>query len=436
MRTIVTIALKDLRLLSRDRAGFFWVLGFPFLMAIFFGSIFGGDDGGGPLHIAAVDLDRSPYSGAFFRALRASEALRVVDAPLDSARSLVRRGRLTAYVALPPGAAQAFGFGGGDSGAIELGIDPSRRAEIGYLKGLVAQATFAAMQGQFGPGGDGPAQIRTTIESIQADGTRSPEDRAKWTRVLTDLETFLTSLESSRGGAGGATGTAAADSASAADSAGVLAGPNIRTVDVSEAREGPRSAYEVTFPSSVMWALIGVCMSFAVSIVDERRRGTFRRLRIAPIAAWHIVAGKGLAAFLTAIGAAALLLLFGSVVFGVRIPNPIGLAAAIGAAAYCFTGVMMLISVLGRTHQAVAGAGWAVLLVMSMTGGGMVPLMAMPPWMQTVSNFSLVKWGVLAVEGAVWRGFGWGEMAGPLAVLTGFGTVALAFGIARLRATD
>ena len=424
MRTVVTIALKDIRLLSRDRAGFFWVLGFPFLMAIFFGSIFGGDGGSGPIDVAAVDLDRSEYSGAFFRALRASEALRVVDAPLDSAQTLVRRGRLTAYVALLPGAGAALGFGGGDSGAIELGIDPSRRAERGYLKGLVTQAVFTAMQGQFGPGGGGSAMIHKSIESIQADGTRSPEDRQRWTRVLSDLETFMTSLESSRATEG------------PADSTNALGGPNIRTVDMTETREGPQSAYEITFPSSVMWALVGVCMSFAVSIVDERRRGTFHRLRIAPIPPWQIVAGKGLAAFLTAVGAASLLLLFGAVVFHIRIVNPLALAAALVAAAYCFTGVMMLISVLGRTHQAVAGAGWAVLLVMSMTGGGMVPLMAMPPWMQAVSNFSLVKWGVLALEGAIWRGFGWGEMAGPLAVLVGLGSIALAIGTARLRASD
>jgi ABC-2 type transport system permease protein len=425
MRAIVTIALKDLKLLSRDRAGFFWVLGFPFLMAIFFGSIFGGG-GGGPLDIAVVDQDRSAYSAALVRALRSSEALRVVEAPLDSARALVRRGRLAAYVALPRGAGASLGFGGGDSASIELGIDPSRRAERGYLKGLVAQAVFTAMQGQFGPGGSGPDLVRTSIASLEADSSRTPEDRARWTQVLRNLETFMTSLDASRSPIANAAGAGATPDSG-------LAGPNIRTVDITESESGPRSAYEVTFPSSIMWALIGVCMSFAISIVEERRRGTFHRLRIAPIAPWHIVAGKGLAAYVTSIGAALLLLLFGSMVFGVRITNPPALAAAILASAFCFTGVMMLISVLGRTHQAVAGAGWAVLLVMSMTGGGMVPLMAMPPWMQAVSQFSIVRWGVLAVEGAIWRGFGWAEMAGPLAVLVGLGFVTLAFGVARLR---
>ena len=41
MRSLLTLAGKDLRLLVRDRAGLFWVLFFPLIMAIFFGSIFG-----------------------------------------------------------------------------------------------------------------------------------------------------------------------------------------------------------------------------------------------------------------------------------------------------------------------------------------------------------------------------------------------------------
>jgi ABC-2 type transport system permease protein len=89
---------------------------------------------------------------------------------------------------------------------------------------------------------------------------------------------------------------------------------------------------------------------------------------------------------------------------------------------------MMLIASVGRSPQSVAGAGWAVMLVMSMTGGGMVPLAFMPEWMQSFSNVSLVKWAITGVEGAVWRGFTWAEMAVPLAILVGAGALALAIG--------
>jgi ABC-2 type transport system permease protein len=200
--------------------------------------------------------------------------------------------------------------------------------------------------------------------------------------------------------------------------------------------QGPRTAYEVTFPSALAWALIGTCMSFAISIVYERITGTFLRLRLAPVSRSQVLAGKGLACFLACLGSTVLLLLIGHFIFRIRVTNPLGLAAAILGAALCFTGLMMLIASVGRSPQSVSGAGWAVMLVMSMTGGGMIPLIAMPPWMQSVSNFSLVKWAILGVEGAVWRGFGWGEMMLPLGILIVAGSIGLALGAGALSRSE
>ena len=71
---------------------------------------------------------------------------------------------------------------------------------------------------------------------------------------------------------------------------------------------------------------------------------------------------------------------------------------------------MMMIAGLARTEQAVAGAGWAMLMPMTMFGGGMMPQFIMPGWMQTVGNFSPVKWAILAFECAVWLSFTLSEM--------------------------
>ena len=50
-------------------------------------------------------------------------------------------------------------------------------------------------------------------------------------------------------------------------------------------------------------------------------------------------------------------------------------------------------------------------MLMAMFGGGMIPLVFMPKFMQTLSNFSPAKWSVLALEGAIWRGFTLGRNA-------------------------
>jgi ABC-2 type transport system permease protein len=447
MRAIVAIALKDLRLLLRDKADLFWVLLFPILIAFFFGSITGGGGKRAPMPVAIVDEDRTAYSRSIADRLLASEALRAEPASLDSARRLVRRGDLVAYVALLRGTSATFGFGGDSASGIEIGVDPKRTAEREYLRGLVTAALFQSMRSSFGAGGSGREQIDQGLDALRDDPDLDDATRRQRRRLLESLSEFMTVLDSSHvdvaGTAGGldAGGPGAAAGPGAAVDSGDFAGsesggPAIRIVEVADEGAGPRSAYEITFPSSIAWALIGVCMSFAVSIVYERITGTFLRLRLAPISRGQVLAGKGLAAFVASMVAVSVVLLLGILVFRVRVADPLLLAAAIASSAFCFTGIMMVIASLGRTPASVSGAGWAVMMVLSMTGGGMIPLIAMPDWMQTVSNFSLVKYAIVSVEGAVWRGFGWGEMLPILAIPLAAGAAGIAIGTRVLVSRD
>jgi ABC-2 type transport system permease protein len=131
-----------------------------------------------------------------------------------------------------------------------------------------------------------------------------------------------------------------------------------------------------------------------------------------------------------------LLLATGHFIFGVRLQNAVSLALAIASTSAGFVGIMMLLSVLGKTEQAVAGAGWGILIVMAMFGGGMVPLMMMPGWMQRISHLSPVKWGILALEGAIWRGFTLGEMFIPCAILLAVGVICFGAGVAILSRSE
>jgi ABC-2 type transport system permease protein len=63
-----------------------------------------------------------------------------------------------------------------------------------------------------------------------------------------------------------------------------------------------------------------------------------------------------------------------------------------------------------------------------MLGGGMIPLYIMPGWMTTTGNFSQAKWEVLALEGAIWRGFSMQEMLLPCSILILFGAVCFIIG--------
>jgi ABC-2 type transport system permease protein len=63
----------------------------------------------------------------------------------------------------------------------------------------------------------------------------------------------------------------------------------------------------------------------------------------------------------------------------------------------------------------------------------MMPLAFMPSWLRAFSHFSPVKWGILALEGAIWRDFRFTEMISPCLVLLAIGFTFFSLGVVMLR---
>jgi ABC-2 type transport system permease protein len=420
MRRILALSGKDLRLLYRNRAALFFTTVWPLAVALLFGAIFSGpDEGMGTIRVAVVDEDRSAASKRFVDRLSKADGLEVTAASREEAATLVRRGRRQAFVLFPKG----FGERGqqmfyGATPEVELGIDPSRKAESGMLEGILMQQAAKEMQTRL----NDPAQSQKMADAALAELRKSPAPGSlhqPTERFLTELKAFL--------------GTATKDGG--ADSPG---GVNwqpiaVKSQPVQQLRSGPVNAFAVTLPQGAVWALVGCAAAFAIGFVAERTRGTLVRLQMAPLTKTDLVAGKALACFLTSVAVVSAVFGVGAVFFQVRPGSLTLLIVAIVCAASAFVGIMMLLAVLGRTEQAVSGSAWAALLLMAMLGGGMVPLFAMPAWMQTVSHVSPVKWAILAFEGAIWRGFSATEMLLPCAILLAVGLVAFAIGAKSFR---
>jgi ABC-type multidrug transport system permease subunit len=141
-------------------------------------------------------------------------------------------------------------------------------------------------------------------------------------------------------------------------------------------------------------------MSFAIGLVSERVRGTYVRLRMAPLSRTQVLGGKAVACFLSISILQIMILSLGAIVFDVRPASLPLLVLTCVCASAGFVGFMMMISSLGKTEQAVAGAGWAMLMPMAMLGGAMIPQFVMPAWMLAVANLSPIKWALLGIEGA------------------------------------
>ena len=444
MRTVLTMAMKDLRLISRDWLGLFFIIGFPVLMGIFFGSMYGSmGTESASLNIAVVDEDRSDMSARFVNSLGETGNVRIQQLGRAEAMDRVRRGQLVGMVAVPKGFGETAGILWMEGPAIEVGIDPSRKAESGMLEGMIMQAVGKLMMVRF----QDPAGMRPLIKKSQEEIAASPEIPIL---LRATLSQFMNSLDGMLQAWADVQATEKQSVENNSSGAPAVNGPEfqlarIETIDVT--REIPkgstealvrqlRSQWDISFPQSMMWGLMACSATFAATIVRERKQGTFFRLQAAPATRAHIVAGKATACFVAVIGVIAMMIAIGTVL-GMRPRSPALLAFASVAIACCFVGIMVLMSVIGKTEEAVAGAAWGANMIMAMFGGAMVPLVFMPSFMKTLSHFSPVKWSILSLEGAIWRGFTLSEMLLPCSALLLTGAVCLAIGTAVLtRATD
>ena len=420
MRQIIALAGKDLRLMPRNKGGMFFTFAWPIVLMVLFGFAFGGNAANGgaqaKVRIAMVDEDQTDGSRQFATKLESSFELTPMTR--TEAETAVRLGQRAAFIAIKPGFGQASErMFYGTSKEIELGVDPARQAEAGMIEGLLMKHAAADMQKMFTDPTASARMADKALAEMPTDPAAAPQV-APVQRFLGELKTF--------------TSSGAVQGQPGAGPGGEWQPLKITSTAVARERRGPENAFDVTFPQGIVWGLIGCVMTFGISLVTERTHGTLVRLRMAPLSRAQILGGKALACFITIMLVEVILLTvaFG---FGVR-PTSLPMLALAGvSSAICFVGFMMLIASLGKTEQTASGAGWAILMPMSMLGGAMVPQFVMPQWMQTAGMISPIRWVVLAIEGGIWRQFTLSEMVLPCAILVSVGIACFIAGTRGLR---
>ena len=422
MLPVIAMAIKDLRHLLRDRGAAFFALGFPLLVALFFGFIFGGDASQrARLTVRVVNLDQGQAGASLVEAMMKDQALDVaVSVDEAEATEAVRLGKAVAVATIPADFTQAStSIFAGRAISLGLVVDPSRHSEAGLLEGKMNQLAFRQMAERFSD----PAWMRAALTEARQAALASSEASTPRSLVLSLMFDAIQRASDS-----GFSPAAAAGG-----------GWNPIRVDVStldSPRTGPRSGYEVSFIQGIIWGLMGCVTAFGSSMASERARGTLARLTVAPITRVHVLAGKSLACFVACLAVQAMLVAFGMAAFGIRVEQPLMLVAACVASGVGFTGLMMFMAGLSRTEGGGGGLGRAMVLVLAMIGGGTIPLFVMPRIMLAVSRVSPFSWATTCLEGALWRGYSMQEMLLPATILAAFGVVGFAIGVSALRWND
>lgn len=162
------------------------------------------------------------------------------------------------------------------------------------------------------------------------------------------------------------------------------------------------------------WALFGmffIVVPLSGTLIRERQTGTFLRLMTMPVSPLALLAGKVCAYVLVCLVQFALMLAAGvfllpllgtaGLEMGRTLPTvaPIALCAALAA-----TGYGMMVGTLAKSYDQASMFGAVSIVIAAALGGIMIPVYVMPRYMQDVSVFSPLAWGLNAFQDVFVRG--------------------------------
>jgi ABC-type multidrug transport system permease subunit len=386
MRSILRMAVNDVRLTARDRASFFFLLILPVAMMAFFGAMGGGSPSSEPprftLHV--VDLDVGWLSRALVGELEGGAANFTELTPA----AWRQPGERVRTLVIPEGFTRKAMAG--EQQVVELQKDAgadesfSLAAQVHITRAIVRTvARLAEMQS--GSVGDTPREDEAALTEFRALAERPP----------------LVTLEAATAGAGTPVPQGLAQSV-----------PGILTMTVL-----------------MMTLIYG-----AVFLTNEKRTGMLRRQSTLPVGRGEIFLGKLTGRLFLVFVQLAVLLPAGRYLFGVHWgSSPAGLLLLLASYALAVAGLSTFLGAVARTTEQASSIGWIASMVLAALGGCWWPAEVMPSWLRTVGHAFPTAWAMDGFHALVSFGRGAEAIVTPAAVLVGFGLLFAGLGARFLR---
>jgi ABC-type multidrug transport system permease subunit len=171
------------------------------------------------------------------------------------------------------------------------------------------------------------------------------------------------------------------------------------------------AVYKTLVPSYTVMFSFALILIVGWLFVSERRRGTLKRLRAAPLTRPQLLLGKFLPCLALAVAQGVFLLAAGKLAFGLGwgpdtwslVGQAAMLLPVVVATALAAMGLAMLVAALARTEMQVAIYGAVLVLALGLVGGCVVPREMMPQAAQDVSQWTPNGWALNAYQQLMMR---------------------------------
>jgi ABC-2 type transport system permease protein len=406
----LSITLKDLQLLLKDRGSLFQYFLLPLLFVLIFSgalSSIGTSPGDRRLALAVVNLDGGSAAGTLLAGIDAAGGVRTELYDQAKAESMLDKNELSRVLFIPAG--------------FSAGLSEGRPVTLR----LVAHPDASVQQTE---------NVLLVVEGVASDMTLESQ-------ILASLRQ-MGDMQAGDPGAAQAFGTERLVEQARSQFEHTRTQPLIVVKQTVPAQQGeseelPGLGQAVLSGVTVLFVFLAA-QTAARSIYEEKKVGSFRRLMAAPLSRPALLGGKILPNFITALVQILVIFAFGSL--GLRLLGatpvpledaPLGVALVSILTALCASTLGILIAAIARTESQIGGMGMLVLWGMGLLGGCIAPAFLLDRYLGPLPKIVPQYWANRAFDDLLIRGLGLQDVALELAVLLGFTVLFFVIGLWR-----
>jgi ABC-2 type transport system permease protein len=388
MKTL-TIALKDLLILTRDRSGFALMLIAPLALTLVVSFAFGGLGGGtggtglANIPVALVDLDDGFFSRILLEVFESDDLAELVQPSLftdaNVARAAVDSDTLAAAVIIPPGFSDHLVSSepAGGQVVIEIYANPTRPVGSGVIRSIVDTVLDGIQRGIAGS--------EVTLGQAIQSGRIQPQEAEQLSQAAADA----------------------------------VVQANLITVR-SRVEGSERTGFDFLnymAPSMAILYLTFTMANAGRSLLTERDGGTLPRMLVSTSHSSTILGGKLLGVYLTGVLQMSIVLIAGAFLFNIRWGEPLAVILLTLALVAASSGWGVAIAAFARTPGQAGTTAMAINLVFAALAGNFIARSNYPQWLQTVGFITPNAWGIEGYWDLIYGGTLASALPGILALL-------------------
>lgn len=366
MNAVWSIALKDLRILLRDRSALVFLFGLPLVFTGIFGAVYSGrgNSSSSPIRILVLNQDRGAHGAELVDSMqKLGITIENETAGSEHLKQRVQNGEQAIGVVIPPNyserleaAVHAESGTPGEQARLTRYSDPAQQQIAEMANGAIRGAVQRSV---------GIVYRKAALEQAPAEFREQAERNAT-----------------------------------------LAASAQPVVIDAIETQRRPKTTTgDLIIPGFAVYFVFTLANGVASTLLYERQEGTLRRMLSAPISRNQILLGKMLARGMVGLVQTVVLFVIGkfslSLTLGWAEIPPVLLIAVVTV--FASTGLGLMISTFGKTMEQIQGMTTMALLVMGFISGTLIPRNFLPASIQRLSYITPHAWALNAYQDVLLR---------------------------------